>query len=125
MTSQPKRVLSADLSSMRFADPLEAEFRRAQADRTPSIVRTPFWLALLLVSVHLGMELFTDTAWWQYLCLAGLLMFLPPGFSRAVLDAVARPFAALARWRRSLSASAATSFGRQGDTMRFPARDVI
>jgi len=36
---------------MRFADPLEAEFRRGQADRTPSIVRLPLWLALLLVGV--------------------------------------------------------------------------
>ena len=56
MTSQPKRVLSADLSSMRFADPLEAEFRRAQADRTPTIVRLPFWIALLLVSVLSGLD---------------------------------------------------------------------
>ena len=51
MTSHPKRVLSSDLSSMRFADPLEAEFRRGQADRTPSILRLPLWLALLLVGV--------------------------------------------------------------------------
>lgn len=51
MTSHTKRVLSSDLSSMRFADPLEAEFRRGQADRTPSIVRLPLWLALLLVGV--------------------------------------------------------------------------
>jgi diguanylate cyclase (GGDEF)-like protein len=36
---------------MRFADPLEDEFRRGQADRTPSIVRLPLWLALLLVGV--------------------------------------------------------------------------
>jgi len=36
---------------MRFADPLEAEFRRGQADRTPSILRLPLWLALLLVGV--------------------------------------------------------------------------
>lgn len=51
MTSHTKRVLSSDLSSMRFADPLEAEFRRGQADRTPSIVRLPLWLGLLLVGV--------------------------------------------------------------------------
>jgi len=56
MTSQPKRVLSADLSSMRFADPLEAEFRRGQADRTPTIVRLPLWLALLLVSILSGLD---------------------------------------------------------------------
>lgn len=51
MTSQPRRVISADLSSMRFADPLEAEFRRGQAERTPDLVRFPLWLALLLVGV--------------------------------------------------------------------------
>lgn len=56
MTSQPKRVLSTDLSSMRFADPLEAEFRRAQADRAPSIIRLPFWLALLLISILSGLD---------------------------------------------------------------------
>ncbi len=41
---------------MRFADPLEAEFRRAQADRTPTIVRLPLWIALLLVSVLSGLD---------------------------------------------------------------------
>ena len=34
---------------MRFADPLEAEFRRGQAARTPGVVRLPLWLALMLV----------------------------------------------------------------------------
>lgn len=56
MTGQPKRVLSSDLSSMRFADPLEAEYRRGQADRTPSIVRLPLWIALLLVAVLSGLD---------------------------------------------------------------------
>ena len=41
---------------MRFADPLEAEFRRAQADRTPSVVRLPLWIALLLVGVLSGLD---------------------------------------------------------------------
>ncbi|MCZ6464750.1 MAG: HTTM domain-containing protein [Proteobacteria bacterium] len=49
-----------------------------------------FW-ALGLMSLHLGLELFANVGWWQYMMMTGLVAFLPPDWVAAAFPSLRRP----------------------------------
>lgn len=46
------------------------------------------WWAVLLIVMHVGLEIFLDTGWWQPMMISALLTFLPPRWLRRWLPRV-------------------------------------